>query len=93
MLPEKRNLGDFSLRLNNRRKAGTRIIVTRKIVPKAVDRNRIRRLFREALRTLNFKEGGLVIFLNKNIADAKMQKIKEMLAEGLRKVKINDQTY
>lgn len=93
MLPAKTNLGDFSLRLNNKREVRTRIIVTKKIAPKAVDRNRIKRLFLEALRALNFKEGGLVIFLNKNIADAKMQKIKEMLTKGLRKVKINDQSY
>lgn len=93
MLPNSTNLEDFSLRFKKEGNSKTRVIITKKIAPKAVDRNRIRRLFLEALRALNFYEGELVIFLNKNIANANVHQIKEMLSKELKKLKINDQSY
>lgn len=56
------------------------ISVSKKVVPKAVDRNRIKRLVKEALRNLEIRSPHLKVLVKKNFADAKMTQVKDELA-------------
>src|SRR4030042_3517937 len=61
------------------------IIVSKKVASRAVDRNRIKRLIAESLRSQQEFNGELVIIVKKNIADFKMVKVKEKLNLLLKK--------
>ena len=68
--------------LVTRRSDGKNLIVAvaKKVAPKAVDRNRIKRLIKEAMREVNL-EGTLKIIVKTNISDAKMAQVKvELMA-------------
>ena len=62
------------------------MVVSKKVAPKAVDRNRIRRLFMEAARKIQLT-GELVIIVKENIKDLKMHQVEKLLIEKIRKVK------
>ena len=59
------------------------IIVTKKVAPRAVDRNRIKRLIKEALRHLSFKDG-LKVIVKRNIAGAKEPEVQTKIAQLLK---------
>ncbi len=59
------------------------IVVSKKVAPKAVDRNRIKRLIKESLRSMDLGKS-LKIIVKKNVADAKMLQIKDELAALLK---------
>jgi len=63
-----------------------KVVVSKKVAPKAVDRNRIRRLFMEAARKIQLT-GELVIIVKENIKDLKMHQVEKLLIEKIRKVK------
>ncbi|OGD83914.1 hypothetical protein A2165_00330 [Candidatus Curtissbacteria bacterium RBG_13_40_7] len=66
----------------------TVIVITKKIAPKAVDRNRIKRIISEALRDRIGKiEGELVLIVKKNIAHFKKQEASLIIGELLKKLK------
>ncbi len=69
---------DFILYLKSSSEAKITIIVSKKVAPKAVDRNRIKRLFKEALNNLGFS-GYVKIMVNNNIASLKEQQIRQKL--------------
>lgn len=56
------------------------VVVSKKVAKKAVDRNRIRRIIKEAVRQLNYRKG-LVIIVKNNIADLKTQEITRKLTQ------------
>jgi len=58
------------------------IVVSKKISKKAVERNRIKRTIKEALRAKN-KQKGLTIIVKENISGLKMQQVKEKLEKLL----------
>lgn len=59
------------------------IIVTKKVAKKAVDRNRIRRLIVEALRAIDRTKESPTIIVKKNLANLKMDQIKQKLEKLL----------
>lgn len=59
-------------------RAKPKIVVSKKVAILAVDRNRIRRIIKEALRNLNLKQT-LTIIVKRNIADKKTQEVQEIL--------------
>ncbi len=61
------------------------VVVSKKVAPKAVDRNRIKRLFKEAARKIKFSQE-MVIIVKKNIKDLKMQQVEKRLIDKLRKI-------
>ncbi|MDO8487155.1 MAG: ribonuclease P protein component [Candidatus Curtissbacteria bacterium] len=62
----------------------TVIVISKKVAKLAVDRNRIRRLFKEALRSLNFK-GQTTVIVKKNIAQYKKEQVQKALEKLLTK--------
>ena len=65
----------------------TAVIITKKIAPKAVDRNRIKRIISEALRErINQKEGGLTLIVKKNIAHFKKQEVSTIIERLISKL-------
>ncbi len=62
----------------------TVIVISKKVAKLAVDRNRIRRIFKEALRSLNFKDQATVI-VKKNIAQYNKDQIQKTLEKLLTK--------
>jgi ribonuclease P protein component len=61
-----------------------RISIGKKVAPLAVDRNRIRRIFFEALRSLGKKNAQISVMVKKNLKDLKTTDIKN----ELRKLKL-----
>ena len=59
------------------------IVVSKKVAPLAVDRNRVKRLIKEALRQMAMDSSSLKIIVKKNIADAKMAQVKDELTTML----------
>ncbi|MBI2598869.1 ribonuclease P protein component [Candidatus Curtissbacteria bacterium] len=75
---------DFTLVIKKgSQNAGITIVVSKKVAKLAVDRNRIKRLFKEALRSLGLGSAGLVIIVKKNIAEYKTSQIKDELKTRL----------
>jgi len=66
------------------------VIVSKKVAKKAVDRNRIKRLIYEALRTSGLIAGELVINVNTNLSAAKKVQIEVKLSRLLKK--LNEKT-
>lgn len=62
-------------------------LVTKKVAPKAVDRNRIRRTVTEAVKNNKDLEGNLKIVVLKNTSDLKTRQVQELLKELLVKLK------
>ena len=74
---------DFVLTVQrqNTKTDGPTVVVSKKITKKAVQRNRIRRIVKEALRSIGFEESKLVIIVKKNIANLKTNQVKKELAD------------
>ena len=83
------NCGDLTLIFRKKPqvfKAG--VIVTKKVAPRAVDRNRIRRLVYEVLKDQLAKvEGEVMIIVKENIAKLKKDQVAAKLEGGLAKAK------
>ena len=62
-------------------------LVTKKVAPKATDRNRIKRTVTEAVKNNKDLEGNLKIVVLKNISDLKTSQIQELLGQLLIKLK------
>ena len=60
------------------------IVVSKKVAPKAVDRNRMKRLIKEALRSFDNNYPNLKVIVRKNFANAKMAQVKDYLATLLK---------
>lgn len=57
--------------------------MSKKVAPLAVDRNRIKRLIREAVRQLALGDYQVKAIVKKNFADAKMTQVKDKIKELL----------
>jgi ribonuclease P protein component len=65
-----------------------RIVISKKVAKLAVDRNRVKRLFREALKKFDFGQDQITVIVKNNIADYKMSQVKEELEKMTKKLKI-----
>lgn len=74
----------IDLSLYAKKGQGTTIVVSKKVVPLAVDRNRIKRLIREAVRHLELENYQVKAIVKKNFADAKMTQVKDRIAALLK---------
>lgn len=63
------------------------IIVSKKVVPKAHERNRIKRVITEALRTQLEIKGEVIIIVKENIAKLKTDQVAEILKIYLGKIR------
>lgn len=63
------------------------VVVTKKIAPRAVDRNRIKRLIREALRVKTQLRGELKIIVKNNMSGLKLDEVSKKLEPLIRQVK------
>lgn len=59
------------------------VVVSKNVAQKAVDRNRIKRITREAIRQIKDMPTGYTVIIRKNIAGLKTPQIKEMLEKLL----------
>lgn len=75
--------GDFLVRRPTNGTKKTVIIVSKAVAKKAVERNRARRIIKEALRDLAYQDG-LIIIVKNNIASLKMQEVKKKLEKILK---------
>ena len=64
----------------------TATVVSKKVAPKAVDRNRIKRLVAESLRDQN-RNVQIIVIVKKNIAHLKKNQVKAKLTGMLQKLK------
>ncbi len=55
------------------------VVITKKVAQRAVDRNRIRRIFKEALKSHDFKKNQIRVIVRKNIAGLKSQELEQRL--------------
>lgn len=67
---------------------GPRIVISKKVAKLAAHRNRIKRLFREALRELNFGKVQVTVIVKNNIADYKMNQVKKALSLKIKNYKL-----
>ncbi|KKR50940.1 MAG: hypothetical protein UT84_C0004G0003 [Candidatus Curtissbacteria bacterium GW2011_GWA1_40_16] len=63
------------------------IIVTKKIAPKAVDRNRIKRLLKEGFKKFAKAEGEFKIIIKSNISGLKLDDVLKKLEPLITKIK------
>jgi len=63
------------------------IVVTKKIAPRAVDRNRIKRLLKEAFREFAQLEGEVKIIVQSNISSLKLGDVLKKLESLIVKIK------
>ncbi|MEX2028273.1 MAG: ribonuclease P protein component [Candidatus Curtissbacteria bacterium] len=82
MQPIKSSGDTFTILLTNAAKTvKPRIVISKKIARLAVDRNRIKRIFKEALASINLEGQGVTVIIKKNIAQSKKgQVVKEIEA-------------
>ena len=76
--------GDFLIRKTS---GNGNIVVTKKTATKAVDRNRIKRIIKEALRALNIDQGKFQIIIRRNIAKLKTHQIKTVIEKQFKNEK------
>ena len=62
-------------------------VITKKIAPKAVDRNRIKRLVRQALASQRKRNVKAVVVVKKNIAPLKAAVVEKEIEELFKKIK------
>lgn len=72
---------EFTLQIAKDKK--TQIVVSKKVAPKSVDRNRIRRTFKEALKEIALKDN-LKIIVKENLKGLKTQQIISLLKNSLK---------
>ncbi len=63
-----------------------RITIPKKVAKKAVERNRIKRIVREALKDLKLQQVGLRIIVKNNIAGLKKDQVKKIISQILPKI-------
>ena len=63
----------------------TSLVVSKNVAKKAVDRNRIKRIIKEAQRKLNLPASNYTLIVNKNIASLKTYQVQEILSKLLGK--------
>ncbi len=63
------------------------IVVTKKIAPRAVDRNRIKRVLKEAFRRFAHPEGEVKLIVKSNISELKLDDVFKKLEPLLAKIK------
>ena len=61
-----------------------RIVVSKKVAPKAVSRNRIKRIIKEALKKMNLPQNNFTIIVRNNVEGYKSQKVEEELKQLLK---------
>ena len=85
----KRASSDEFLLIARRKQAGFKlaVIISKKVAPKAVDRNRSRRIVSEALRGQSVFFGELLVIVNKNIARFKTEEVYKKLSPLLVKLR------
>src|SRR3989344_4756478 len=85
----KRASSDEFLLIARRKQAGFKlaVIISKKVAPKAVDRNRSRRIVSEALRGQSVFFGELLVIVNKNIARFKTEEVYKKLSSLILKLK------
>ena len=68
--------------------SGIGIVITKKVAPRAVDRNRIKRLIRESAREVEGKlDGNIVMVVKKNFAGYKKEQVVSKINEIIAKLK------
>ena len=68
--------------------SGVGIVITKKVAPRAVDRNRIKRLIRESVREVEDKlDGDIVVVVKKNFAGYKKEQVASKINEIVAKIK------
>ena len=68
--------------------SGIGIVITKKVAPRAVDRNRIKRLIRESIREVEGKlDGNIVVVVKKNFAGYKKERVIAKINEVIAKLK------
>ncbi len=77
----------LSLTFRNTGTLKAAIIVSKKVAPLAVDRNRIKRLLSEAIQKQNIVSGDLLVVVKKNISKHRQQEVKEKLERLLVELK------
>lgn len=85
----KRASSEEFLLIAKRKQAGFKlaVIISKKVAPKAVDRNRAKRIVSEALRGQSVFFGELLVIVNKNIAGLKTEEVYKKLSPLLAKLK------
>ena len=78
--------GDFILGQNTKAPRKVTIVITKKVAPRAVDRNRIRRVVKEALKENVPVQGHIKIIVKNNLANLKMQEVSKKLTPLLKKI-------
>jgi ribonuclease P protein component len=78
---------DFSLTFHNTVILKAAIIVSKKVAPLAVDRNRIKRLLSEAIQKQNIVSGNLLIVVRKNISKFSQESVSQKLEKLLFELK------
>jgi len=76
---------DFTLIIRKTAPGKITIVVTKKVAKRAVDRNRIKRILKEAVRSINLT-GEVKIIVKNNIAAYKENQAEEALARLLKNV-------
>ncbi len=77
-LPSKNQSGDFVISFKKGEKVKQTIIITKRTAPKAVSRNRIKRLIREILQDMKLK-GDLRIIVKKDLSGLKLADVAKKL--------------
>ncbi len=77
---------DFSL-IYQKSDKPLQIVVSKRVAKKSVDRNRIRRIFKEALKEIGAKEVQIKIIVRQNIAGTKSGELAEKLKQLIKNEK------
>ena len=85
----KRASSEEFLLIANRKQAGFKlaVVISKKVAPKAVDRNRAKRIVSEALKGQAVFFGELLVIVNKNIARLKTEEVYKKLSSLILKLK------
>lgn len=85
---EKREVSKDFILIFRKNESTTRpiIVITKKIAPKAVARNRIKRLIREVLRSKLKAKGKLKIIVRNDISNLKLAEVSKQLGPQIRKL-------
>jgi len=78
---------DFAISFKKGTKTKLTIIITKKTAPKAVSRNRTRRLIREIIRGVNFK-GDLKVVVKQDLSGLKLADVAKKLEPRMKKLNI-----
>lgn len=62
------------------------VTVSKKVAPRAVDRNRIKRIVTESLRNQSIYNGELIVIVKKNISNLKKDEVENKLIKLIKKI-------